>query len=285
MIRTYAVMGKDLHVIDTVSQDALRDLSGKADLLWMDCFNLDDEETMIISELQEVDMRVMCDIKNGKIQPSYEKCRDYSLVSIPSVNFTKELKLYPISIIVKESVLITLRNERHSGFIEPIIETIKDCAVEGKEVGLSFIVSRLFRGIVDGNSEAMVSFRELIDRIKKEALEKPWRKTVTRSIFKLKKWVSSLHRLLWVEKELMFDMKEGVVPHVKLTNEAKMIVDDAIDDINRELEFIDSYNRSLDSILRLQDLGLIHRVERTLVYLTIIILLMNILLIILSLMK
>ena len=75
------------------------------------------------------------------------------------------------------------------------------------------------------------------------------------------------------------------MPHVKLTDEERIIVDDAIDDINGELEFIDSYNGSLDSILRLQDLGLIHKVERNLVYLTIIILLMNILLIILSIMK
>lgn len=155
MIRTYAVIGKDLHVIDIVSQDALRDLGGKADLLWVDCFNLDDEEAMIISELLEVDMRIMSDIKKGKIQPGYEKCRDYSLVSIPSVDLTKGLKLYPMSIIVKESVLITLRNKRHSGFIEPIIETLKDCAAEGKEVGSSFIVSRLFREIVDGNYHAL----------------------------------------------------------------------------------------------------------------------------------
>jgi len=162
---------------------------------------------------------------------------------------------------------------------------LKDCVVEGKEVGSSFIVSRLFREIADGNSEAMVSFRELIDKIEEEALEKPWRKTVTRSVFKLKKWISRLYRLLWVEKELISDIKEGVMPHVKLTNEERIVVDDAMDNINRELEFIDSYNRSLDSILRLQDLGLIHRVERNLVYLTIIILFMNILLIILSLMK
>lgn len=285
MIRTYAVIGKDLHVIDIVSQDALRDLSGKADWLWVDCFNLDDEETTIISKLLEVDTRIMSDIKKGKTQPGYEKCRDYSLVSIPSVDFTKELKFYPMSMIVKERLLVTLRNERHLGFIESIVNTLKDCVVEGKEVGSSFIVSRLFREIADGNSEAMVSFRELIDKIEEEALEKPWRKTVTRSVFKLKKWISRLYRLLWVEKELISDMKEGVMPHVKLTNEERIVVDDAMDNINRELEFIDSYNRSLDSILRLQDLGLIHRVERNLVYLTIIILFMNILLIILSLMK
>ena len=47
-----------------------------------------------------------------------------------------------------------------------------------------------------------------------------------------------------------------------------MIIEDASDDITRELEFVDSFNRSLDSILRLEDLGAIHRVESNLVLLT-----------------
>lgn len=79
-------------------------------------------------------------------------------------------------------------------------------------------------------------------------------------------------------------MEEGMIPHVRLTKETRVIVDDAMDDVDRELEFVDSYNRSLDSILRSQDLGLIHRVERNLVCLTIIILVTNVLLLILSLM-
>jgi preprotein translocase subunit SecY len=58
----------------------------------------------------------------------------------------------------------------------------------------------------------------------------------------------------------------------------------AIENINRELDFIDSYNRSLDSILTLQDLASIHRVESSINYLTIILVIGTIILIILELM-
>ena len=78
----------------------------------------------------------------------------------------------------------------------------------------------------------------------------------------------------------MSNIKEGVIPQVELTEEAKMIVDDAIDDINRELEFMNSYYTSLDSILTLQDLSLIHRVERLLLVLAAITLLTDFLAII-----
>ncbi len=80
----------------------------------------------------------------------------------------------------------------------------------------------------------------------------------------------------------MSDVKESVIPHIELDDEARLIVGDAIDDIERELEFADSYSRTLDSILRLQDLGLIHRVERNLIYLTATILLLTVISIILT---
>jgi hypothetical protein len=77
-------------------------------------------------------------------------------------------------------------------------------------------------------------------------------------------------------------MNLGVIPHLKLAAEAKLIVDDTMDDVTRELEFVDSYNTSLDSVLRLQDLGMIHRVERTLVFLTTALVMTNVILIILE---
>ena len=207
------------------------------------------------------------------------------IISIPFVNLRKGLRLHPMFMIVKEKMLITWRDERSSKSIEAVVKTLEDCATEGEKADPSFIVSRLFSEVADENSKVMVSLRELIDGVEGEALEKPWRKAVTRSVFGLKKGISTLHRLLWVEKELMSDVKEGTVPHIRLTKEAKLIMDDAIDDIDRELGFIDSYGRTLDAVLRLQDLGLIHRVERTLIHLTAIILLTNIILIILALMK
>ena len=282
MIRAYAVLEKEFYVTDVVSQNELDDLSGKVEWLWVDCSDLDDKETMIIQGLLGIETKILSEIGKGSIHSSYEKCLDCTWISTPLVDLTNELKLHPMSMIVNERFLVTLRNERSSEVIESVIKTLKDFVAEGKKAKVCFVVSRLIHEMAVQNSKSMVSFREVIDRIEEEALEKPRSKAVTHSVFKLKRLVSSLHRLLWVEKELIADMKEGVIPHVKLTEEAKMIVDDAMDDINRELEFVDSYNGSLDSILTLQDLSLIHRVERALLYLAVITVVMDAFVIILS---
>ena len=51
---------------------------------------------------------------------------------------------------------------------------------------------------------------------------------------------------------------------------AKTFLDGAISIIDRGLDFTDSYNRTLDNMLTLQDLASIHKVEGSINYLTIV---------------
>jgi len=282
MIRVYTVSRKKLQSGDILSSNTLNNLRNKVDWLWIDSSDLDKKETKIISNFFRIEEKIFNEITKGKIFPCCERYRDYVLISIPSVEFEKELHVHPISVIIKEKMLITLRNECDTPLIGKVVETLGSYMVENGVAHPSFVVNRLFREIADQNSMALMSLRELIDGVEEKALAKPWDKSVTHSVFKLKKEISTLHRLLWVEKELMSDVKENVIPHVELDEEARLIVGDAIDDIERELEFIDSYGRTLDGILRLQDLGLIYRVERNLIYLTAVVLLLTVISIILT---
>ena len=81
---------------------------------------------------------------------------------------------------------------------------------------------------------------------------------------------------------MLSDIDLGVIPNLVLVPEAKLIIEDASDDITRELEFVDSFNRSLDSILRLQDLGSIHKVESNLVLLTVALVILTVALILIE---
>ncbi len=281
MIRVYyTVAGKKLHSSDISSSKALHDLSSKVDWLWVDCSDLDDKETAILSEFFGIETNILNNVKKEKIDPSCERYRDYALISIPFVEFGNALQLHPMSVIVKERIIITSRDAYSTKLVGKLVETLRSYMIENGGIELSFIVGRLLREVANENSKAMMSIKEQIDKIEEKTLEKPWQKSVTHSVFKLKRELFTLHRLLWVERELMSDVRERVVPHIKIDEEAELIIHDAIDDIDRELEFADSYSRSLDSILTLQDLGSIHRVERTLIFITIMILLLDIFLII-----
>lgn len=285
MIRVYTVVKKELFETEVSSQKEIDDIVGKVKRAWVDCWDLNKEEMQIVSGLLGVDATTLDGIENGKVRPSYEKCLDeecpfYTWISTPVVEFNGELKFNPLSIILRERFLITLRNSYSSWLIESALRTFK--AIEPSERKPSVILSKLLHKIINENSEAMVSIREQIDKIEEEALEDTRQKTITKSVFKLKRGLATLHKLLWSEKELLADMNIGVIRRLKLVDEAKLIIQDALDDVTRELEFVDSYNRSLDSVLRLQDLGAIHRVETNLVILTVALVIMTAILILLE---
>jgi len=272
LIRVYSVKEKELVMNDVKSQEELNAIAEKVERAWVDCWDCDDDETMIISKLIGVEATTLDGIENGKVRPSYAKCRDeecpyYTWISTPVVEFAGKLKLHPLSIILKERFLITLRTGYSSRIIDSAIRRFKILREEERKSSVT--LAGLLAEIIDDYSTPMLSIRGLIDKIEEEALEKPRKKAITQSIFKLKRELSTLQQLLWAEKELLSDLSAGVIPRLRLAPEAKPILEDSVDDVNRQLEILDSYNTSLDSILRLQDLGSIHRVETNLFYLTI----------------
>jgi Mg2+ and Co2+ transporter CorA len=240
---------------------------------------------MVISKLLGVEATTLSGIENGKVRPGYAKCRDeecpyYTWISTPVVEFAGELKLHPLSIILKERFVITLRTGYSSRIIDAALRRFRTLRLEERKPSVTLV--GLVSEIIDENSLGLVSIRAVIDQIEEKALEKPRIKEITQSIFKLKRELSTLQQLFWAEKELLSDLTVGVIPRLRLAPEAKPIIEESVDDINGELEIVDSYNTSLDSILRLQDLGLIHKVETNIVYLTVSLVALTIILILLE---
>jgi len=288
----YAVRGNELYAMDITSLRELNDSSSKVDWVWIDIFHPDEKESEIISELLGNEPNIVEDIKKemhnpSKVHTMYEKLHDYVLLSIPSVKLEEQLQICPIFMIVKNKMLITWGEEEehgHSIIIKSTIRRFREHVEEGGQTNSSLAIGMLLREIAFKNSDVMLSIREAIDQIEEKSLEEAGKKHAMYSIFSLKRKISTINRLLITEKEIMLDINETMIPRIKLDEKAKSIVDNAIENINRDLDFIDSYNRSLDSILTLQDLASIHRVESSINYLTIILVIGTIILIILELM-
>ena len=80
----------------------------------------------------------------------------------------------------------------------------------------------------------------------------------------------------------MISIREGVVLMVQPSEEIRATLSHAVNNISRELSLLDSDNNALDSVLSLQDLGMIHKVERNLIYLTLLAFVVSVLLILLE---
>ena len=135
MIRVYTVKNKELFETEVHSKKEMDRTVAKVKRAWLDRSELDEKELKIVSDLLGVEANTLNGIEDGNIRPHYEKCFDemcpyYTWISTPVVEFTNELELHPMSIILKERFLVTLRSKYSERLIESTLRTFKALSPE-----------------------------------------------------------------------------------------------------------------------------------------------------------
>ena len=284
MIWAYMLTKSDkLQARDVHSLSGLQRLDKEANWLWIDCMEPDDKELKVIAGLLK-ETEITSAIKKRQIFSRYKKINDYVLISIPLVVFKDKLETYPIYVFAKEKTLITVRSKHSSKSIDNTLKTFQDCILRvcERDTASSFIVNRLLHEVSNENLEVVMVLRARTDELEEKALTNPGDKQINKTVFALKREISTLERILWTQRELMLTIEEGVVPVVQSSELDKRTLSHAVSNISRELSLISSNEDALDSILRLQDLGMIHRVERILIYLTLVTLIVNVIMILIE---
>ncbi|MHA2433912.1 MAG: CorA family divalent cation transporter [Candidatus Thorarchaeota archaeon] len=250
---------------------------------WVDFMDADGKEFEILEELLG-DTKITSELKRQQVFSRPETVSDYCLFSIPQAAFKNRLRTFPFYVFVKKGVLLTVRNRTSSAAVKNALKTFKDCVGKVCEESLNsaFILTRLFHEVSNQNLDVVMALRESINEIEEGALLNPADKRTSRAVFTTKREISALERVLWSQRELMLSISEGVVPLIEISGELRETLRHPINNISRELSLLDSHNNALDSILRLQDLGMIHSVERKLIFLTIMALFVSVLLILLE---
>ena len=267
----------ELQARDANSANELKRLGKEANWLWIDCMEPDDEELNIVSGLLK-ETEIISAIKKRKIFPHREKVNDCVLLSIPLALFEDKLEIYPIYVFAKEKFLMTVRSMHSSEPIDSTLDTFRDCLSKVCQYSnaSSFIISRLLHEVSDENLDAVMSLRANTDKVEEEALDNPGNKKIGERVFVLKRQISELEKILWTQRELMLSVEEGVVPAIGSTKQDEQALSHAVNNVSRQLSLLTSNDDALDSILSLQDLGMIHRVERILIYLTLLTLIVSV---------
>lgn len=295
MIWVYTVKGNEFKAIDLDSLTQLKEVASDR-WVWIDIYNPSEKEEEILTELLGNEPAIVEQIKKSMEEQSniniegctlcdYQRVRDYVMLTIPSISIKEQIQVFPVVFMKKKNMVITWGEEdrrTHSSIVKSTIRRLREGVEEGQDLNSSLVISVLFHEIALNNSKVMLSIREKIDQMEEQALSNGGKKLI-HSVFSIKKMISALYRLMIDEKDFMLDVDKSIIPRIKLDNKSKPIVDEAIDIIDRELDFMDSYNRTLDSILTLQDLASIHKVESSINYLTIVLVIGTAILIILEL--
>ncbi len=284
MIRTYALKKKnELRVRDVDSLDEMEKLVGESSWLWLDSAEPNDEELeSIIGLLKETE--IIEDIKKRQVFSHRVKVNDYVMISIPFVSFEEKWKIYPIYLFAKEKILITIRSRHSSESVNSAVETFRDCLSKVCQYGnaSSFIVGRLFHEMSSKNLDTVMMLRKRTEEIEENTLRNPGDKKIGKKVFAQKRNISALERILWTQRELILSIEEGVIPAIHSSEMDEQVLGHAVSNITRQISLLTANDDALDNILSLQDLGMIHRVERMLIYLTLVTLIANIIMILIE---
>jgi Mg2+ and Co2+ transporter CorA len=280
LTKSNKLQARDVHSLSGLQR---LDKEARANWLWIDCMEPDDEELEVIAGLLK-ETEITSAISERQIFSRYRKINDYVLITIPLVVLKDKLEIYPIYVFAKEKILITVRSKLSSKSVDNTLKTFQDCILKVCERGItsSFVVNRLFHEVSDENLEIVMVLRARTDELEEKAFVNPRDKQINKTIFAMKREISTLERILWTQRELMLSIEEGVVPVVQSSELDEQTLGHAVSNISRELSLINSNEDALDSILRLQDLGMIHRVERILIYLTLVTLIVNVIMILIE---
>jgi Mg2+ and Co2+ transporter CorA len=286
MMWTYTVTEKnELFAQDVDSQKGLEKMIKESNWVWIDMMQPDEKEFDMIQNFIK-EPRILEEIKEKKSISRPEKMNDFTFFSVSQAIYDKKLHVFPVYVLTKANgIFITIRSKSSSQAFKNALKTFEDCVgkvCEG-DVNSLFLLGRLFHELTNENLDTLMDIREHIDSLEQKALENPGNKEISRSVFVTKRVISTLERVLWSQREQMLNIREGVVLMIKATEEIETTLNFAINNISRELSFLTSENYALDSILSLQDLGMIHRVEKRLIVLSFLALIVSILLIFLEL--
>lgn len=273
---------EEFKAIDVTSINQVMEVS-RAQWVWVDVYNPTKEESEIISALLGNEPNIVEKIKRRTLNPlninvkdcilcDYEKVNEYVLVTVPSLFMKEQLQMYPIVLAKKKNVLITWGEEdghSHSTLIKLMIRRLRELVEDGENLNSSLAIGMLLREIAVATSNVLLSIREEVNSLEERILENEEKHGV-HSVFSLKRKITALYRIMVDEKKFMLDVNKKIIPRIKLDEKAKTILDDAIGIIDRGLDLTDSYNRTLDNMLTLQDLASIHKVEASINYLTIV---------------
>ncbi len=281
MIWIYTIKDNEFAAIDVTSLTQLKEVIGNQ-WAWIDIFGTTEKEREILAELIGNEPDVVEGFERLMEAPSnidnenctfcvHKRLHDYISVTMPSPTYEEELKVYPIVLAKKKKMIITWGEEdhKHSKIIKSTIRRLREGVEAGQDLNSSLVISVIFHEIAISTSKVLLRIRLELDQLEEHALDEGGKKLI-RSVFSLKKTISNLYQLMIAEKDFMLDVEKSVIPRIKLDAKSKPIVKEAIELIDREFDFVDSYNRTLDSILTLQDLSSIHKVESSINYLTIV---------------
>ena len=281
-MQSYTFKKKTIQENKFDSIEQLEKIEQTSDWLWIDFEDPSKKDYKLLSKILEEDPNVLDCIKNLKPLQECKRHQNYHMISASIVSSLENFQVHQIFIILKENQLLTVRTKLSSRLFENLVQKLKDKKTLSKLSNPANIVTEILVETANQNLEILLNLRENIEKIEEEVVLRPSNKKIINEVFILKRELNKFYRLLSHHERVLDKLKDGRISAISPNKKDILILEEIKERISQELVFLQSYDNSLDGILRLQDLGMIHKVESRLINLTWVIVILEIILLLLE---
>ena len=277
-MKVYAIKKNDFFEDQLDSIDNLKIIEDEADFIWIDAVNLNSIELEFVSQLLGKDLKTSELIQNGLPLTRSRNINNLTIMSFSVVSWTEKIQAYPVYIFVGKKTLWTFRTTESS---EPADYVLQNLRSTSRMTPIK-LLNELLLEIANSNLEVLVKLREIIESLEEKAIDEPSNKQIMKKVFDLKRQLAHFYRLVSSEEQLIMELKDGFIPRIRVGKSELAVLNDSLSSLSQELEFLNYYDSSLDGILRLQELGSIHKLDVRVINLTIIIAVLTILILLID---
>jgi len=277
-MKVYAIKNGSFFEDQLESLNQLKSVEGESDFIWIDTVDPNSKELKFTSKLLGEDVKTSELIKNGLPLPRYRISNNLVIMSFSVVSWNEKFLTFPIYIFVGQKTMWTFRTAESS---EPVDYVLQNLETTSNMTPVQ-LLNELLLEIANSNLEVLVQLREIIENLEEKAIDEPSNKQTLKRVFDLKRQLAHFYRLVSSEKQLITELKDGFIPKIKVSKSELVVLNDAMSSLTQELEFLNYYDSSLDGVLRLQELGSIHKLDVRVINLTIIIAVLTVLILLID---
>ena len=233
-------------VKDSSKLEDVKEMLGKYSVTWLDCVGATEAEIAAIGDIFGFHRLCLEDCSHIPQRPKVDDYGDYFFMVIKEIDYKKDVHAHQVNIFVGKNYVVTIR-EKDSGLFAPLFERIAEKSPRLADKGSDYVCYVILDRVVDGYAPILEVIEDEMEDVEKEILLERASKETLRKIFKLKKDLLLLRKIIIPTREMVLFFQREDFPN--MTDKARIYLRDVYDNIIAFQDLIDTHSEITSSIV------------------------------------
>lgn len=209
----------------------------KYSVTWLDCVDISEDEIEEVGKIFNFHKLTLEDCIDTTQRPKVDNYKDYFFLIIKVIDYKRSIKSHQLAMFVGNNYLVTVREKSHD-FLQPVFNKIQEESPRILENSSDYLCYVIIDTVVDDYFPVLDKIEDRIEIIEEEIIKDVSKETLQK-IFKLKKDLLLLRKIIWPCREMLMYLEKEDLPNV---NEKTIIyLRDVYDHIIRVTDMVETY--------------------------------------------